>query len=478
MKKASRVINKAHFLCHHLLSNVILYYNRFGINKVNILKLRVSSFLLMLCCWFGSFQGYAYDNETALALPNAYIVSPGNFVNFPVAKAYAVWRNVNELKALCDDLSGDATVVLLWQDVPGLISDITLSGAGEEAAVKVQTSNVQGGGNAVVALNIGGATRWSWHIWVTSYNPENDCLTYDYEGGTVSFMTRNIGAVGQNTNDKSSYGLLYQFGRKEPFVSSIQSVLENNYSTQSDTLYDIENNMIIGFVCEKNAAAENLKNAIENPLIYYYGDTSNGEDWYSSNALHNDSLWLGTNGAKGLFDPSPDGWRVPSDGLLQLIVDDSVNCVTFPYSGSRDYTDGSFFMTGQYGMYWSVSPKGELASYMFLSDKLADAQSVQYRANAYAVRCVKCSDELTERLDVGAVSEDAVKVVSENKSIIVVANENNYGSMVTVFTINGSRVSKIYITSQHEIVADNLPTGVYIVKVVGEVSATSKVLVK
>ncbi len=123
--------------------------------------------------------------------------------------------------------------VLLWQDLPGLITNVGLipGQQAEEGSIAVSTADKVG--NAVIGIRIGGAVRWSWHIWVTRYDPDAELVAYgkiytwDNNGDGVvdyTFMDRNLGAtidkaIIENTaaDSLAACGLMYQWGRKDPF---------------------------------------------------------------------------------------------------------------------------------------------------------------------------------------------------------------------------------------------------------------------
>ena len=60
---------------------------------------------------------------------------------------------------------------LVWQDAIGLVSSV--SGNGNEGVVVVKLADGKEG-NAVVAARDGDRIVWSWHVWVTGYDPEAD----------------------------------------------------------------------------------------------------------------------------------------------------------------------------------------------------------------------------------------------------------------------------------------------------------------
>ena len=71
-------------------------------------------------------------------------------------------------------------------------------------------------GNAVIAAkDAAGNILWSWHIWLTDQPVEH---VYKNNAGTV--MDRNLGATSATPGDIGALGLLYQWGRKDPFLGS------------------------------------------------------------------------------------------------------------------------------------------------------------------------------------------------------------------------------------------------------------------
>ena len=114
------------------------------------------------------------------------------------------------------------TAKLLWQTAPNLIGEVSL---GEEGRIRFTTADPFVEGNAVVAAcDADGAILWSWHLWLTSADLEGSLHRYalPYEGlGAAAVMDRNLGALAAawlGADNASSYGMFYQWGRKDPFV--------------------------------------------------------------------------------------------------------------------------------------------------------------------------------------------------------------------------------------------------------------------
>ncbi|MDE6499115.1 MAG: DUF4906 domain-containing protein, partial [Rikenella sp.] len=201
-------------------------------------------------------------NNCAMLWPGATAGS----VTFDVRKCLAnTFTPEQQLTSMLN--SGAWRVAVLWQDVAkadydaGVNDYVTISynepGQADDKKLGLftVTANTKTPGNAVLALydnaSSGGTILWSWHIWVTGYLPDG---TKDYglginskatvAGGEVHtygenykkasdrmgggplrvIMDRNLGAVGvlytlstTNTQNYPTYGLFYQWGRKDPF---------------------------------------------------------------------------------------------------------------------------------------------------------------------------------------------------------------------------------------------------------------------
>lgn len=275
--------------------------------------------------------------------PNCYIVAPNGGVSeeIPVGKPYLVWNDRTDLGAFDD--KAKVSIGLIWQDKQNLIEKVELSTGdkGGFSKFKVTTKAGSTEGNALVGVHIGpngNATDpiyWSWHIWVTGFDPETTSYTHNNGEATYIFMNRNLGSVRMDSGPAPSepyyddaMGLLYQWGRKDPFTSSTPFYSAPNIRD----LYDINNNVLseqnefdfggasgtgIKHVEVAANTTSNLKNSIQNPTTYYYGEyksTFPPFDWFTSDdtgAGGDNSLWT-ESGLKSMFDPCPAGWRVPA----------------------------------------------------------------------------------------------------------------------------------------------------------------------
>lgn len=276
------------------------------------------------------------DPETALATANCIMVRPGERVSIPIAKAFAVWDRYKNLLGKAD-MTGDMTPTLVWSipdemiDWDGLeIEDY------DDVNMAVITFKTTPGmkGNAVVALTVGGTIRWSWHIWVTDYDPgkevqpealaigPNDVTNgrvYRYINGAGDnvFMDRNLGAnEADKTKGKETYGMYYQWGRKDPlFESANPNWIPEGPWEKPDTY-----------------AKTNLAYAIAHPDELIVREPASG-DWYSYNdGVHDTDIWGSFSRKKTVWDPCPEGWKVPLYGLPRITYKN-------PSLSERDYSD-------------------------------------------------------------------------------------------------------------------------------------------
>lgn len=170
--------------------------------------------------------------------PNSYIydINLANSQNYrgikiPVKKAFEVWKSSEFFKVSNTNApipAGVLSASVYWEDVPGLITNVSIEQGTtpETSKIAVNINNGKGKGNAVIAFKVDNQIYWSWHIWVTD-NPVNGVnyqhgfeSNFDDVLATITYMDRNLGAVSNRFlgNDwQKSSGLMYEWGRKDPF---------------------------------------------------------------------------------------------------------------------------------------------------------------------------------------------------------------------------------------------------------------------
>ena len=236
---------------------------------------------------------------------NCYIVAPGSTLTIKAVEGNSTTElNFNN-------------AALVWQDALGMVKSVSANST--EKVVVVQL-NPGIAGNAVVAAKLDDVIVWSWHVWVADYDPMSDPFVWtDKSTGTsYTFMDRNLGAKNAKKYDAGALGLLYQWGRKDPFVNA-----DGTESSVYVAKYDIDGNRVREVSEERptypssDYESTNLQLAIQNPTIFYTAPSSSYpvQDWLTDDAQRQDhDLWGGVSGYKTKYDPCPEGWKVPVAG--------------------------------------------------------------------------------------------------------------------------------------------------------------------
>jgi predicted nucleic acid-binding Zn-ribbon protein len=236
-------------------------------------------------------------------------------------------------------------------------------------------------GNAVIAAkDASGTILWSWHIWCAKEGWKE--LEYYNKAGTM--MDRNLGATTATAGEVGSLGLLYQWGRKDPFLGS-SSVSTSTKAASTGTWSTSDESV--------------TENSTKNPMTFYKGAQN-----YMS-----DKSW---NITKAVNDPCPAGWRVPDEKIWSNAKESSTpfsitggayglnfgkvfgsdETIWYPASGSL-YNDSELFSVGDYGGYWSVTPNPSYNNVAyglgFGSDGLVYPLNSTYRYGGASVRCLQ-----------------------------------------------------------------------------------------
>lgn len=232
---------------------------------------------------------------------NCHVVSPGSTLTISAVEG-------NSTTAV--DFNGAA---LVWQDANGLVKSV--SGNGDEHIIVVELAPGKTG-NAVVAAVKDTTIVWSWHVWVTSEDPTANAMTWKGEKGSYVFMDRNLGASSAEKYSAGALGLLYQWGRKDPFTGA-DGVLSSAYVKT----YDMDGNQV--WLEDETRPTygdhktTNLSLSIEHPDVFYVAPSSAWPvvDWLTDEAaLQDNDLWGAVSGVKTKYDPCPYGWKVPGAG--------------------------------------------------------------------------------------------------------------------------------------------------------------------
>lgn len=151
--------------------------------------------------------GTTGSDLSAAGCANSYLVHGAGAYSFD---ATVMGNGVSTEPFAATKLS-PSSAALLWQDAPALLSDVRL----EEGRVHFTAG--EGQGNVLIAVrDADGRILWSWHIWVTDYDPSSQAPKLN----GLSWMTRNLGALSDDYDETgSAKGFVYQWGRKDPFPS-------------------------------------------------------------------------------------------------------------------------------------------------------------------------------------------------------------------------------------------------------------------
>lgn len=329
---------------------------------------------LPIFCASGIIQPYS---NTYLLKPGAYsvpILIPVNRANGYMSEGV---RGVNWEAMMGENanpIAGPYTTEVVWTDTPHSTSPVEclgengavrrLAAAGKDANGYILVQAGKNPGNTVISIkDANGKIAWSWHIWVSDYEPYNaDGTIKDSE----TWMTRNLGATDWKlTSDATafppSYGNYYQWGRSVPFPGAGQA----------------KNNVLRYYYTPGSASGTNAMptwstggrvatNKFANPLILY-------SDWAGSdNAVFKyDYQWGGSNteggaswgtnqtrisgkGDKTLYDPCPEGYQVP------IFIDKTYKQSPYYWGNEQSYFTGPDDIWGgkeDYGV--KITGKGE-----------------------------------------------------------------------------------------------------------------------
>ena len=323
---------------------------------------------------------------TTTGTSNSYFVSQKGTYSFPTVKgnSSASVGSVESAEVLWESFGTDVT-----PNVGDLVKNVSY----KNGEVTFQTADTFTRGNALIAAkDASGNILWSWHIWLTD-QPEEQV----YYNNAGIMMDRNLGATSATPGDVCALGLLYQWGRKDPFLGS--SSISSNIEAKSTITWPS--------AVSTSSSTGTVDYVTSHPTTFVTGVSSLDYDWCCSS--RDNSLWTTSDKAKSIYDPCPAGWRVPDGGSngvwSKAGFDDktydstnegmsfsisSPSTTWYPASGYRYYGDGGLYGVGYGGYYWSASPYSNYAYFLyFYYEGSVNPSYDNDRANSQAVRCVK-----------------------------------------------------------------------------------------
>ncbi|MFR9565872.1 MAG: fimbrillin family protein [Rikenellaceae bacterium] len=323
-----------------------------------------------------------------------------------------------EAELLWSDFNGNTTGFKVERVTSGFssndsvtpFSEPNFTTPGARSAMKITLPSNISEGNFLVAVSFGGRILWSWHLWVTEYNPDliaanssatqgKYVYTYDSVEGEVhrydtdglwstlynnSFiMDRNLGARDSDYAPNRDGVLHYQFGRKDPFPAS---------SSLSPSIVD---------------DCVSFATSVQNPTSFYIRKTE--EYSWSQEGLEMGSkyLWFDKSvvndpnaSGKSIFDPSPLGWRVPryrtfeamNYGNCEYDSRDNIllynSAVKLPMTGYRSNKVGSVNDYGDQGNIRVSTQINSSSAYNFVYNPYVyDTNNTL--ADGFCVRCIE-----------------------------------------------------------------------------------------
>lgn len=406
------------------------------------------------------------DGDGLQETANCYVAGqPGMTYRFPatimgngktLAPAPADFAPVSgTAPGITPSLLNPKSVKLMWQTEQSLITNVML----KNGCVYFTLNGEEGGtltpGNALIAVfsdeNATGTILWSWHIWVTAVNLDANLQTWKVHSSLDAYsayqdpqlMDRNLGALevrGWEVNGNNlDHGLIYQWGRKDPFVGADDSKWG---STAMRTTYDCNNEVIGGY-----EAADAYSSAVKwtyvnlvhlkredlgkYPMAYYYSGTTKNDQFWMAEVCHD--LWgcpdygkeANTIGEKTIYDPCPPGYRVMNayavtgattalaGGKFTAVAEgsnlvnystysankeamqvkyDGTNIAYLPANGITYFESNKFPVTrtGNYGYLWSsmmTSNYGSQAYRLHFDTANFNSMGRGYASYGHGVRC-------------------------------------------------------------------------------------------
>ncbi|MDR2836414.1 MAG: fibrobacter succinogenes major paralogous domain-containing protein [Bacteroidales bacterium] len=196
----------------------------------------------------------------------------------------------------------------------------------------------------------------------------------------VIWATRNVGAPGTFVTNPEDAGMFYQWNR-------------------------------------------NIGWSATDPMI----NTEDNATWNTSIPLGN--TWQESNNV------CPTGWRLPTQAESQSLTSSSwttINGVTgrrfgtepntifLPAAGYRFASNGSLYVVGGIGFYWTSAPYGSVDAYNLVFNSAGPGVESNARKSGYSVRCVAQTNNLKVYKNNNVIYEEAITAID---SIIFVSEE-------------------------------------------------------
>ena len=363
---------------------------------------------------------------------NCYIVSNSGTYSFAAVKGNSK-----------ESVGSVASVAVLWESygtsvtpkVGSLIKEVRYS----DGHIVFKIPETFKEGNAVIAAkDAEGKILWSWHIWLTDVPQENT-----YGESEYVLMDRNLGATSATQGQVGALGLLYQWGRKDPFLSS--SSIKEGVTPKSTITWP-----------KPVSGTRAVDYAVSYPTTFIKNTSTDSRYKWKWTSDDDKGLWQKN---KTIYDPCPPGWSVPDGGLEEVLssyndkavyseskrgvslkVSEDGKTSWFPASGAIHYEWGSLG-SGDGVLWTSTQTRSRSSSTYAIPIRKYDTFSYKStgtnwegggsRANGYSVRCMKVTALNIERaVDLSSDATANSYVVSEKGQYKFKAVKGNTGVSV------------------------------------------------
>ncbi len=427
------------------------------------------------------YDGFCFS-ATVVGNGQAGILSQG------VQSLYPTNANINPMSAR-----------LLWESELGLVDHVELL----YGYVRFRTPHPDREGNAVIAVyDKQDNLLWSWHIWIT--DPPQD-QTYENGAKDIVMLDRNLGATasewingtGEAAEEAAlaTYGLYYQWGRKDPSMGPPEAkYLPINLVTSPYYDYSSRERTAAEVV---QFAHPTMEDAVSNPMFLILPTAQSASQYYY-NWLDSriDFLWgydpqTGLM-AKSIYDPCPFGYRVPLGEMTTiftnaetsqdftipnngygLTIERNGETFWFPFAGFKGADKGltslvlGWKYVGEKGDYMSssvnMSPGKDIyhrsRSYISRESSWEETKNLSYSSNVWldhtnrrtagSVRCIK--SDVIGTLDLTV--ETSKQYMGPNDEVTIVCAARSAESfvtkvLITVENLETGEIKELYATSE------------------------------
>ena len=336
-------------------------------------------------------KGFVELSESGTA--NCYVVSETGFYFFKSVKGNS-----------STSVGTVSSVAVLWESfgtsTAPSVGDLVQSVSYRDGDIYFTTPSTFKEGNAVIAAkDASGKILWSWHIWFTD-QPQGQ----EYYNNAGTMMDRNLGATSSTPGDVGALGLLYQWGRKDPFLGS--SSISSDTAAKSTITWPSP--------VSSNSSNGTISYATAHPTTFITNNSSNYDWYYTGSSSTDNTRWTTSGETKSIYDPCPAGWRVGgnrwsmalgssssfTNSSLYNSSNEGVNfsgkfgsasTIWYPASGHRYGFDGSLRNVGNHGYCWSALHGDNFQAFdmYFNSNGRVLPSGLNYRANGQSVRCLQ-----------------------------------------------------------------------------------------